>query len=257
MREAVRAAPADGEPWFALLAPDVAFEIREIGRPDLPDAVHGVDGVRDFFRTWTGAFQDWTPHAEEIVDCGDRLVVGIAQRGRGRVSGVDVQNRHHELWSLREDGLAEEIRIFRSRDAALEAAGPGTGSGADLAWRLTEALNRWDADAWIALAHPDMVLSATVLAQVENATFEGHDGIRDYMRELEEGLGRPRYEAEEILESAGSVYGRARIAASGPRSGATLEVTVGMVSTIRDGLIGRIDAYADPDEGLRAFGIEP
>ena len=257
MRRAVRNATADPEGWFGLLAPDVTFVSREIGRPDVPEAIHGIDGVREFFRTWTGAFEGWSPHAEEIIDGGRQLIVGIVQGGRGRTSGVEVAVRHHELWTWRDDGLADQVRAFRDRSDALAAAGLAGGCAADLAWRLQDAVNRWDADAWIAVAHPDMTLSSSVLAQVEDATFRGHDGIRDYMRQLEEGLGRPRYEAEEVLESGDRVYGRMRVTASGPASGATLAIEVGLVATVRDGLIAAIDAFPDADEGLRAFGIEP
>jgi len=257
MRAALRVATHDGEPWFALLAPDVRFDARAIKRPDLTEPLQGLEGVREWFRTWVGTFESWTPHGEEMIDLGDRLVVGIVERGRGRASGVEVEQRHHELWTFRDDGLASEIRLFDDRADALAAVGPGTGATTDLAWSVLDAVNRWDAEAWIALAHPDMTLTSAVLSQVEDVTFRGHEGIRAYMRQLQEGLGRPHYDVEELLEAEERVYGRVRVTASGPASGATLAIEIGLLSTARDGLVADIQAYPDADEGLRAFGIEP
>jgi hypothetical protein len=53
------------------------------------------------------------------------------------------------------------------------------------------------------------------------------------------------------------VYARVRVTASGPASGATLAIEIGLLATAREGLVAAVDAYPDADEGLRAFGVEP
>ena len=55
-------------------------------------------------------------------DAGDRVVVTARHRGRGRESGVSVDARFYEIYSLR-DGKIVRVDEFAERIEALEAAG--------------------------------------------------------------------------------------------------------------------------------------
>ena len=68
----------------------------------------GRETVRTFFRTWTGAFEEWEYEADELMETGDVVIARIRQRGRGRTSGVGkaIRSTHH-----------------REKAEALEAAG--------------------------------------------------------------------------------------------------------------------------------------
>jgi hypothetical protein len=59
---------------------------RRVGRvrlraSGLRDTYYGPDGVREFFRTWIGAFADWGYEADEVIDAGSSVVVQVHQVG--------------------------------------------------------------------------------------------------------------------------------------------------------------------------------
>ena len=59
---------------------------------------------------------------EEFVDAGDRVVVALHLRGRGRGSGVEIDARFFDVYTIR-DGKIVRMDEFTERFAALEAAG--------------------------------------------------------------------------------------------------------------------------------------
>ncbi|HET9120579.1 MAG TPA: nuclear transport factor 2 family protein [Solirubrobacterales bacterium] len=91
---------------------------------DVPGAgVHrGPDEVRRFFVAWLGAWETYTAEAEELIDAGDRVVVVHHEWGRGRESGIEVDNRSANLFELR-DGKVVRRWPFPDRESALQAAG--------------------------------------------------------------------------------------------------------------------------------------
>jgi ketosteroid isomerase-like protein len=60
--------------------------------------------------------------AEEFIDGGDRVVVAIYFRGRGRRSGIEIDTRLYEIYFLREEKIVR-VQEFTDRAEALEAAG--------------------------------------------------------------------------------------------------------------------------------------
>ena len=59
---------------------------------------------------------------EEIIDAGDRVVLSAHHRGRGRGSGIKVDARLYEVYTLRR-GKVIRVDEYTDRAAALEAAG--------------------------------------------------------------------------------------------------------------------------------------
>jgi hypothetical protein len=59
---------------------------------------------------------------ERLLDAGDRVVVIATMRGQGSASGVEVENRHGSVWTIR-DGKAVRFQWFNEPDEALEAVG--------------------------------------------------------------------------------------------------------------------------------------
>jgi ketosteroid isomerase-like protein len=59
---------------------------------------------------------------ERLIDAGDRVVVIATMRGQGSASGVEVENRHGSVWTIR-DGKAVRFQWFNEPDEALEAVG--------------------------------------------------------------------------------------------------------------------------------------
>ena len=120
-RYLARAVEARDEVW-GIFDEDVEWDLGGIGRPDFPDSSRGPDAVRDFFRRWVGAFEDWGFDIEEVIDHDEAVAVHIHQWGRGKGSGATVAERFWQIWFLR-DGKAVRVTHRRSRDEALEAVG--------------------------------------------------------------------------------------------------------------------------------------
>jgi ketosteroid isomerase-like protein len=92
--------------------------------PDFPDAqVHmGMEGVIQALGVWSGAWTEWQVELTDYVDAGDRVLVRGTQRGRGKDTGVLVEQPLCLVYLLR-DSKVVEVRAFFDEHQALEAAG--------------------------------------------------------------------------------------------------------------------------------------
>jgi uncharacterized protein len=92
---------------------------------DAPTAgtYRGIDQVRGVFADWTGQFSDYAWEPQDFISApGGRVVVVGRQRGRGVVSGVNVEAGEIHVWAVRE-GKAIRLEMYRNRKEALEAVG--------------------------------------------------------------------------------------------------------------------------------------
>ena len=103
------------------LHPDVEWHTAK----DLPDSgTHrGVEGVAKLFSEWAASFENFQAEIDEIIDGGDEMVIVVARlHGRLKGSSEEVVLPETHVWKLR-DGKAFEIREYRTKTEALEAAG--------------------------------------------------------------------------------------------------------------------------------------
>jgi ketosteroid isomerase-like protein len=107
---------------FAAYAPDIEWDLREFSQWIYQPLFRGHDGIREFFRLWLAEFEEYEAEAQNPVDAGERVVVTIVERGRGKRSGVPTAREHGQIWTLR-DGLVVRVQQFDSRAAALKAVG--------------------------------------------------------------------------------------------------------------------------------------
>jgi ketosteroid isomerase-like protein len=87
---------------------------------ELPTQGHGA--VRASLARWKAEWDDYEMLPEEFVDRGDRVVVTVRLGGRGRGSGVEIDARFYDVYTLR-DGKIVRMDQFTERSQALEAAG--------------------------------------------------------------------------------------------------------------------------------------
>jgi ketosteroid isomerase-like protein len=99
--------------------PDVEYDMRI--RPD-GRICRGMDEVQKAFRTWLGTWDDYSINFEEVIDAGDNVVAVFTEAGRGKGSGMNIEQRLATVHTVR-DGKIVSVRIFRSKAEALEAAG--------------------------------------------------------------------------------------------------------------------------------------
>lgn len=96
--------------------PDVIY------KPAQEAATCGQQGLRRALERWGSDIERLELVTEELLDAGDRVVLTIFLRGRGRSSGVEVATRFYEVFKLR-DGAILRWEEFTDRAPALEAAG--------------------------------------------------------------------------------------------------------------------------------------
>jgi ketosteroid isomerase-like protein len=82
----------------------------------------GHDAVRTSLAHWKAEWDDYTLAAEEFVDMGERVLVTVRLGGRGRGSGVEIDARFYDVYTLR-DGRIVRMDQFSDRSEALEAMG--------------------------------------------------------------------------------------------------------------------------------------
>jgi ketosteroid isomerase-like protein len=102
----------------AIFDPDVVINPLEEGPS------YGVKTIRDNIEHWKSAWEELEVTAEEFIDAGDRVFLTAHHRGRGRGSGIEVDARFYEVYSLR-DGKIVRVDEYAERSEALEAAGLG------------------------------------------------------------------------------------------------------------------------------------
>jgi ketosteroid isomerase-like protein len=103
-----------------LLAPD--FELEEaVELPD-PGAFTGREAFIANMAKLEESFEELRMEPVELVDLGERIMVVVSMRARGRGSGAPVEMTFVQLWTLR-DGKAVSLRDYATKAEALEAVG--------------------------------------------------------------------------------------------------------------------------------------
>ena len=82
----------------------------------------GHDAVRASAVRWKSEWDDYELIPEDLVDVGDRVLATVRLRGRGRGSGIEIDARFYDVYTLR-DGKIVRMDQFTERSEALKAAG--------------------------------------------------------------------------------------------------------------------------------------
>lgn len=104
---------------MALAALDPAIEWRAVEDTEVH---HGLQGVATSVVDWLETWENHELHPEEFIESGEHVVVVTRLRGRGRQSGVEVEDRYFAVWTIRY-GRAVTYREYPSKAEALEAVG--------------------------------------------------------------------------------------------------------------------------------------
>jgi ketosteroid isomerase-like protein len=107
---------------FEVLHDDVQWDVGSLDIPDSGGTWHGPTEVREFFRRWTGAFDEWDYEVGNAIDADDSVVVRVHQWGRGKGSGVTVDSEFWQVWTIN-NGKVVSWRAYATETDALDAAG--------------------------------------------------------------------------------------------------------------------------------------
>ena len=93
-----------------------------VWNPVEESATEGPEAVQASTERWKREWDDYELTPEDFADMGDRVLVTVRFRARGRGSGIAVGARFYDLFTLR-DGKIVRMDQFSERSEALEAAG--------------------------------------------------------------------------------------------------------------------------------------
>jgi ketosteroid isomerase-like protein len=82
----------------------------------------GIEGARGFLKNWVDAWEDWELEVEALHDAGEKVVAVLRQRGRSKATGMPVDMRFAQVWTVR-DSMRTRMDMYSDPDEALAAAG--------------------------------------------------------------------------------------------------------------------------------------
>jgi ketosteroid isomerase-like protein len=108
----------DFDAALASFDPDVAWVLPERQRSD---SCRGPDEVRRFWEGIDETFDELRLKPQEFVDAGDRVATRLRHHGRGKESGIEIDEElYHQVVTFR-DGRMMRIEYFAEWREALEA----------------------------------------------------------------------------------------------------------------------------------------
>jgi ketosteroid isomerase-like protein len=126
--------------------------------------------------------------------------------------------------------------------------------GEEMARRFAEAITGCDRDSAVAVCHPEIEFSSVL--GISGRAYLGHDGVRQYLDDVESAWDDWTVEVEQIVEAEDArVVIVMTMHARGRGSGATLATRTAHIWTLRDGKLFRNQPYRDPDGALRDVGL--
>jgi ketosteroid isomerase-like protein len=123
--------------------------------------------------------------------------------------------------------------------------------------RAFDAINRQDAEALVSELDPEVEWHGAIrMAMGGNQTVSrGHEGVREWLRDLHETLSEYHAEYPEIRDLGDRMVAIGRASARGKESEAEVEWPLAIVVEFKNGRGLRIRAYLDPKEALEAVGL--
>jgi ketosteroid isomerase-like protein len=85
------------------------------------EAYRGPEAVLEWLDEGDDAFDDFSVELLEVEELAGQVLVTMRQRGRGKASGADVDNRLTHVWTLR-DGRGTRLKSFAHHDDAVRYA---------------------------------------------------------------------------------------------------------------------------------------
>ena len=101
----------DREAIRALTAPDIVVGTTV-------EAYRGPEALLEWLDEGDDALDEFTVELLQVEELGGRVMASMRQRGRGKASGAEVDDRITHVWTLR-DGRAIGLQSFADRDDAV------------------------------------------------------------------------------------------------------------------------------------------
>jgi ketosteroid isomerase-like protein len=123
--------------------------------------------------------------------------------------------------------------------------------------RAVEAYNARDVEVFLETFDQGAEWHALTQAMFggETTVYRGHEGVRQFMREVDEAFVDVQIEQLEIRDLGERIIASARLTARGRASGAVTQSPISWVVDFRDGRVARMRDYLDLKDALGAAGL--
>ena len=112
--EALNGGDLDG--MLARMHPD--FEWRPLEASPVARVYRGREEVRHYVEDWLATFDGLRLHLEDTTEVADRVVTVVRGHGRGRASGLALDNHFCQVWTVR-GGAAVGMAEYATREEGL------------------------------------------------------------------------------------------------------------------------------------------
>jgi hypothetical protein len=102
--------------------PEIELDASAIPVLDIAGVYRGTDAVQRFWREWLTAWETFR-FEYKLVDAGDRVVMLVDARMRGRSTGIDVPFGKVAWVFTYRSGLVIRAKLYMDQSEALKAAG--------------------------------------------------------------------------------------------------------------------------------------
>jgi ketosteroid isomerase-like protein len=89
----------------------------EVRPVEATETLRGHAGVAAAYRDWFEAFEEFVMEPEDFVARGDRVLVPMRQRARGKGSGLKIDERFYQLFTLRDGKVFRFVEYSEEADA--------------------------------------------------------------------------------------------------------------------------------------------
>ena len=118
--------------------------------------------------------------------------------------------------------------------------------------RLLEACNRHDWDAMLETGDPEIEI-----VTLTTGTHRGYAGWRRVVEQMAEEVSDFQFVPEDSIDvGVDRVVVVTRWVGTGRTSGIAFSQTIGLVYTLRDGLVVRQESFRNKDDALKAVGLK-
>ena len=123
--------------------------------------------------------------------------------------------------------------------------------------RAFDAINRRDAEALVSELDPEVEWHSAILMAMggKQTVYRGHEGVREWLRDLYETLSEFQAEYPEIRDLGERTVAIGIVRGRGRASEAEIESPHGTVTEFKNGKGIRVRTYLDPNEALEAAGL--
>ena len=122
-----------------------------------------------------------------------------------------------------------------------------------LAAEIVDAVARRDVPRLIELTDPDVEWRPFATGLMEEGVYRGHDGIRQYVNDLDDAWEVLRADVDDGLAIGATVLLVGRIRYRGRGSGVETENTAGWAIKFREGKLISMRAFRDPERAIEAL----